>query len=134
MGNACSAAKMTFPPSQSAATFPLGVSRSGAPGLPGVTSCTEKPSGVFDASDPSPNGEWDEDLLGGTADHVDGGVTLFRRRRYIEEHEFIGTLCVVSGSKFDGIASVAKVDEVDALDDAAGVDIKAWNYSSCDHR
>ena len=43
-------------------------------------------------------------------------------------------LLVVAVGQFDGIAGIAQVDEVDALDDAAGGDVQAGNNSFGKHR
>ena len=48
-----------------------------------------------------------------------------RRRGDVEEDQLVGALGVVAGGQLDRVAGVAQVDEVHALDDAAGVDVEA---------
>ena len=43
----------------------------------------------------------------------------------VEEDELVGALGVVALGQLDGVAGVADVDEVRALDDAAAVDVEA---------
>ena len=50
---------------------------------------------------------------------------LLARRGDVEEDELVGALGVVARGQLDGVAGVAQVDEVRALDDAAGVDVQA---------
>ena len=47
------------------------------------------------------------------------------RRGDVEEDELVGALGVVALGQLDGVARVAQVDEVRALDDAPGVDVQA---------
>ena len=82
---------------------------------------------------PPPTVKRDEHLLGGAADDVDDRVAGVRRRGDVEEHELVGALGVVAGGQLDGIAGVAEVDEVHALDDAAGVDVEAGDHTGDAH-
>ena len=43
----------------------------------------------------------------------------------VEEDQLVGALGVVALGQLDRVAGVAQVDEVGALDDAAGVDVEA---------
>ena len=45
----------------------------------------------------------------------------------VEKHDFVGAFARVAGGESSGIAGVNDVDELDALDDAAGVYIEAGN-------
>ena len=47
----------------------------------------------------------------------------------VEEGQLVGALLVVAGGDLDRIAGVAQLDEVDALDDAAGGDVEAGDDS-----
>ena len=42
----------------------------------------------------------------------------------VEEDQFVGAVAVVAVGKFDRVAGVAQVDEVDAFDDAAAGDVE----------
>ena len=46
-------------------------------------------------------------------------------RRDVEEGDLVSTLLVVLPCEFDGVARVAEVQEIHALDDAAGRDVEA---------
>ncbi len=76
-------------------------------------------------SDAAADGEWDEHLVGGAADHVQGCLATLDRRGDVEEHEFVGALGVVAGRELDGVARVAEVHEAGALHHAPGVDVQA---------
>ena len=52
-------------------------------------------------------------------------VALLVRGGDVEEHDLVGALAVVVRGELDGVAGVADVDEFDALDDAARVDVQA---------
>ena len=56
---------------------------------------------------------------------LDHRVAAVGRRGDVEEDELVGALGVVAGRELDRIAGVAQVDEVHALDHAAGVDVEA---------
>ena len=64
-------------------------------------------------------------VVGDAARQLDDRVALVARRGDVEEDELVGALGVVALGELDGIAGVADVDEVRALDDAAGVDVEA---------
>ena len=51
--------------------------------------------------------------------------------RDVEENEFVGSLSGVFGAKFDGVANVFDVDEVDAFDGLAVADVEAGYDSFC---
>ena len=53
------------------------------------------------------------------------GLALVGRRGDVEEDQLVGALGVVAGGQLDRVAGVAQVDEVDALDHPAGVDVEA---------
>ncbi len=59
---------------------------------------------------------------------------LLVRRGDVEEAELVGALAVVARRDLDRIAGVAQVDEADALDDAAALDVEAGNDAAREHR
>ncbi len=73
--------------------------------------------------------ERDEDLLGDALHHVVGGGAVVDGGRDVEERELVGALLVVPRGELDGVAGVAQVLEVDALDDAAGGDVEARDHA-----
>ena len=80
---------------------------------------------VLDRADAAADRERDEHLVGGAARQLDDRVALLVRRGDVEEDELVGALGVVVRGQLDRVAGVADVDEVRALDDAAGVDVQA---------
>ena len=82
-----------------------------------------------DRADAAADRERDEDVVGGAAGELDDRVALLVRRGDVEEHELVGALGVVALGELDGVAGVADVDEVRALDDAAGVDVEARDHA-----
>ena len=82
---------------------------------------------VVDGADAPTHGERDEHLVGGAFDHVHHGGATRTRRGDVEERQFVGAFAVVAFGQFDGVAGVAEVLEVDALDDATVVDVEAGN-------
>lgn len=78
---------------------------------------------IADGADAAAHRERDEHLVGGAFDHVHHGGPARAGRGDIEEREFVGALAVVAFGQFDGIAGVAQVLEIDALDDATVVDV-----------
>ena len=81
--------------------------------------------GVGDRADPAADRERDEDVVGGAARELDDRVAPLVRGGDVEEDELVGALGVVARGELDRVAGVADVDEVRALDDAAGVDVEA---------
>ena len=51
----------------------------------------------------------------------------------VEENQFVGPLRVVTPRDLDRIARVAQVDEVDALDDSAAVNVQTGDDTSGQH-
>jgi hypothetical protein len=45
----------------------------------------------------------------------------------VQKGEFVGALLVVAAGDLNRIAGIAQIDEIDALDDAAGGDVQAGN-------
>ena len=51
----------------------------------------------------------------------------------VEEDDLVGALGVVAGGQLDRVAGVDQVDEVDALDHPAGVDVEAGDHPDAAH-
>ena len=88
---------------------------------------------VGDRADAAAHRERDEDLARGAGDHVGHDVARVARSGDVEEDQFVGALLVVAVGEFDGIAGIAQVDEVDALDDAAAGDVETGNDALGQH-
>ena len=93
----------------------------------------EEPAHVGDGAHAAADGERDEHLRRDRLDDVQDQVALVAGRGDVEEGELVGALLVVARGDLDRIAGVAQLDEVDALDDAAGGDVEAGNDSFGEH-
>ena len=51
----------------------------------------------------------------------------------VEKAQLIGAGGVIGDRRFDGIAGVAQIDEVDALDDAAVLDVETGDHAHLEH-
>src|SRR5699024_8504234 len=87
---------------------------------------------VAGGAHPAADGQRDEDLLCGAADHVDHGVAAAGGGGDVEEGELISSLGAVPGGQLDRVPSIAEIFEVDALDDATRVDVQAGDDSDGD--
>ena len=88
---------------------------------------------IVELAHPAADGERHEAALGGALDHVEDGVAVLMARGDVEEAELVGAGLVIGGCRLDGIAGVAQIDEVDALDDAAVLHIEAGNDADLQH-
>ena len=79
---------------------------------------------VGDGADAAADGQRDEDLARGAGDDVGHDFAGVAGGGDVEEDQFVGALAVVAVGQFDGVAGIAQVDEVDALDDAAAGDVE----------
>ena len=86
-----------------------------------------------DRADAAADGQRDEHLARGAGHHVHHGVALVARCGDVEEDQFVGALLVVAVGQLHRIAGIAQVDEVDALDHAAGGDIETGNDAFGEH-
>ncbi len=68
-----------------------------------------------------------------SSDDVEHGAAVFMGRGDIEEAELVGARRVIGDRRLDGIAGVAQVDEVDALDDAAVLDVETGDHANLEH-
>jgi len=78
---------------------------------------------------PATDGQWNEHLIGRPVQHIDEQPAIFSRGRDVVEDELVGPLGVVALGELDGIAGVADVDEVRALDHPSAVDVQAGNHA-----
>src|SRR5690606_12017877 len=99
-----------------------------------VRTGVEQAAHVLDAAHAAADGQRDEDLVGDLLDDVQDDVARVGAGRDVEEGQFIGALLVVAARDLDRIAGVAQLDEVDALDDAPGVDVEAGNDALGQHQ
>ena len=85
----------------------------------------QQPVDVVDGAHAAADRERDEDLLGRAAHHVVRRLAVAAAGRDVEEGQLVDALRVVELGELDRVAGVAEVLEVDALDDAPGVDVEA---------
>ena len=78
-------------------------------------------------ADAAADGQRDEDLARGAGHHVRHDLARVARGGDVEKDQFVGAVAVVALGQFDGVARIAQVDEVDALDHAAAGDVEAGN-------
>src|ERR1700694_5679514 len=66
--------------------------------------------------------------------HIQHSAPISMWGRNVEKAQFIGAGGVIGDSRLDGVAGVAQIDEVDALDHPAILDIEAVNHADLEHR
>ena len=88
---------------------------------------------VVDAAYAAADRERHEAGLGGAMHHVEHDAAVFVTRGDVEEGELVGAGGVVGDCRFDRIAGVAQIDEIDALDHAAVLDVEAGNDADFKH-
>ena len=72
---------------------------------------------IFGRANASADRQRNENCGGGAFDDVDHGVARIGAGGDVEENKLVGAFGVVKGGELDRIAGVAKIDELDALDD-----------------
>ena len=77
--------------------------------------------GIACAANAATDAKRDEELCGGAAHGVEQSLAAFVRGGDVEQNDFVGAFARVAGGELSGIAGVDDVDELHALDDAAGV-------------
>ena len=55
-------------------------------------------------------------------------------RRDVEKAQLVGAGGVIGDRRFDGIAGIAQIDKVDALDHPAVLDVETGNHAHLEHR
>ena len=66
-------------------------------------------------------------------DHIQHDAAIFVGRGDIEEAQLVGAGRVIGHRRLHGIASVAQVDEIDALDDPSILDVEAGDDAHLEH-
>ncbi len=82
---------------------------------------------VVDGAESAAHGERHEAFRGGAFDDVAHDAAFVGGGGDVEEDELVGALLVVGFGGFDGVSCVAELFELNAFDDAAGVDVEAGN-------
>ena len=82
---------------------------------------------------PAADGERDEEPVGHPAHHVDHDVAALVGGGDVQEDQLVGALGVVDGRLLHRVAGVAQLHEVDALDDAAVLDVETGDDAFGQH-
>src|SRR5712671_2210251 len=69
----------------------------------------------------------------GAPDHIQHGAAVFVGGGNIEKAQLIGAGGVIGDRRFHGIAGVAQIDKVDALDDPAVLDVETGDHADFKH-
>ena len=88
---------------------------------------------VFDRAHAAADRKRHEAALRGALDDVEDGVAVLVAGGDVEKAQLVGAGRVISGGRLDGIAGIHQVDEVDALDDAAVLDVEAGDDADLQH-
>ena len=88
---------------------------------------------VVDGAHAAADGERHKARLGGALHHVEHDVTILVARGDVEKGELVGAGLVIGDRRFDRIAGIAQVDEVDAFDDPAVFHVEAGNDADFEH-
>src|SRR3954465_15215618 len=89
---------------------------------------------VVDRADPATDRQRHKARFGRAPDHVEHGAAIFMGGGDVEKAKLVGAGRVIGDRRFDGIAGVAQVDEVDALDDAAVLDVETGDHADLEHQ
>ena len=89
---------------------------------------------VVDGAHAAADRERHETRLGGAPHHIEHDVAVFVAGGDVEESQLVGAGFVIGDGRFDRIAGVAQIDEVDAFDDAAVFHVKTGNDADLEHR
>ena len=88
---------------------------------------------VVDRAHAAADGQRHEALLGGAAHHVVERVALLVAGGDVEEAQLVGALAVIDPRLLDRVAGIDEIDEVDALDDPAVLDVEAGDDAHLQH-
>src|SRR5690606_37138790 len=89
----------------------------------------QEPVDVVGGADAAPDGQGDEDLLGGAGHDVVHGLAPAGGGGDVEERELVGPGRVIGGGQLDRVPGIAEVLEIDALDHPPGIDVQAGNHT-----
>ena len=98
-----------------------------------VGACKQQPTNIFDAAHPAADRQRHEAGFRRAANDIQHGAAVLMGRGNVEEAQFVGAGGVIRNRRFDGIAGVAQVDEIDALDHAAVLDVETGNDADLEH-
>jgi uncharacterized membrane protein YuzA (DUF378 family) len=79
---------------------------------------------ILNSAQSSANGQWDENFVGGTPNHLQHDRAVVTRSGNIIKYQLIGALFIIKGSQFHRIAGVAVGAELDAFDHPSGLNVE----------
>ena len=82
---------------------------------------------------PPPTENGTKSSLRGAAHSVEQSLAAFVRGCDVEQNDFVGAFARVACGELGGIAGVDEIDELHALDDAAGVDVETGDDAFGQH-
>src|SRR3954462_358003 len=88
---------------------------------------------VLDDSHAAADGQRHEALLGGAAHHVVERIPPLMASGDVEEAQLVGALAIVDPGLLDRVAGISQIDEVDALDHTAVLDVEARDDPHLQH-
>jgi len=89
---------------------------------------------VVEGADAAADGERHEQFFRDAPHHIEHNRAALVAGADVEEHQLVGAVLLVAPRDLDGVAGVAQLEEVDALDDAAAVDVETGDDSFGEHR
>jgi hypothetical protein len=89
--------------------------------------------GILGRANAAAYAEWNEELASGAANGVEQSGAAFVGCSDVKEDDFVSAFARVARGLRGGIAGVDDIDELNAFDDAAGVDIEAGDDALGDH-
>ena len=89
--------------------------------------------GVLQRADAAPDRERHEDLFRNAPHHLEQDLPALMAGADVEEDQLVGPLFLVAAGDLNGVAGVAEVQEVDALDDAPAVHVQTGDDALGEH-
>ena len=94
---------------------------------------TQQRADILDAAHAAADRERHEAGFGGAAHHVEHDTVVLVTCGDVEKRELIGAGFVISDRGGDRVAGIAQIDEIDAFDDTAILDVEAGNDAGLEH-
>jgi len=98
-----------------------------------VSAGQQQAAHIIHRADAAAHGEGDKDGVSHAAHHVDHDVAVLVARGDIQKDQLVRALAVIHLRLLHRVAGIAQFQEIDPLDHAAVLDIKAWDDAFCQH-
>jgi hypothetical protein len=93
--------------------------------------CKKDLAEIVDGTDASADGERHKHLFCHSLDYVNDGAAFFMGSGYVEEGDLVSPLLIISSRAIDGIACIAKINEIYPFNYSSVLDVKAGDYAFC---